>query len=240
MTTSFIGSSELWGDQAVARICQIVVEANDGMVQQILEGRHDWLDLLSKEELQRTDDLGLSLPFIAVYYDKPEAIVYLHKRGLDLSKPCDAVGFGTPMYYAITLNKLRLVEALNSIGYSITTPCETVFNKNAIYYAQKTDDPYVLQLLEQIRSREIRAFALLRKNYLKSVDRKHFLLKKRSITKIQNCIRAKLARIFFRKVKAGFDIDTLRAGFGNESSMAESSQMEMSTVAEEGEEGGDL
>lgn len=231
--TTLVGSSELWGDESVARLCQIIVESNDGMVQQILEDRHDWLDLLSLEELERTDDLGLSLSFLVVYYDKPDSAIYLHKRGVDLGKPCDPIGFGTPMYYAVTLGKTRMVDTLDYIGYSITVPCETVFMKNAIYYAQKKDDVEIMKVINRIHGREEKSYCLFKKNFLKSKYRKLFLKKKRAAIKIQTAVRGRMARILFRAVKAGVaDLDNY---FG---SVAESSQQDLSTVHEENQENG--
>jgi hypothetical protein len=55
------------------------------------------------KELERTDDLGLSLPYLAVFYDRPDMLRYLRKRGFNLKKPCDPMGFGTPMFYAVYL-----------------------------------------------------------------------------------------------------------------------------------------
>ncbi len=233
---SFIGSSEQWGDQAVARLCQVIMEANDGMVQQIIEDRTDWLDLLSKEELERTDDLGLSLAYLVVYYDKPEAVKYLHKRGIDFSKPCDPVGYGTPMYYAITMGKVHIVETLNKLGYSLVTPCETVFQKNAVYYAERRDDYYMLQCIEQIRSHERRAYALLRKNFFKLKERKLFLKKKKAAIKIQKIIRGKLARIRLVLLKIAEALPDEVILDGNGSLVGSIDQM--STVLEGEEEGG--
>jgi hypothetical protein len=237
---SFIASSEMWGDQAVARLCQVIIESNDGMVQQILENRTDWLDLLSKEELERTDDLGLSLPFLAAYYDKPDAIRYLHKRGFDLSLPCDPVGFGNVMYYAVTLGKIRIVETLDAIGYSVTKPCETIFQKNAIYYAGRKDDIYLMELLEQIRSREERAHSLFLKNFLKAKYRRLYLKKKASALKIQRVTRGKISRQLFLAFKSGaIDYDNL---FQLSGSLVESSQMSVldENNDEEDEEEGDI
>ena len=87
-------SSSSWGDESVARLCSIIVDSNNGMAQQIMENRHDLLDIYSLDELKETDDLGLTLPFLAVYYDRPDMLKYLHQRGFDLSTTCDAMKFG--------------------------------------------------------------------------------------------------------------------------------------------------
>ena len=75
-------SSSSWGSQACARLCNLVVQSNLGISQMITENNTELLDLCSVEELETPDDdSGLSAPFIAIYYDRPDIILYLHKRG---------------------------------------------------------------------------------------------------------------------------------------------------------------
>lgn len=78
-------SSESWGSDACAKIFSHVVEANDGREQMIVENKKDFLELYSKEELEKPDDLGNTLQFLAVYHDRPEMLRYLYARGIDLS-----------------------------------------------------------------------------------------------------------------------------------------------------------
>lgn len=200
---SFIASSELWGESSIGRICEIIVASNDGAFQQIKENRTDLLDHLSKDQLEQTDDLGLSLPFLAVYFDRPESIIYLHKRGLDLNKPCDPVGFGTPMFYAINLRKPNIVKALDRVGYSISSPCETVFNYNAIKYAERNDDHVMLDMINNIHKAQNDALELLRKNFLKTIYRKKYLRKRYLIIKIQKIVRGYIIRRYFKRAIAG-------------------------------------
>ena len=216
---SFIGSSERWGDQATARLCQLILESNDGMAQQIVENRTDLLEIYSKEELERTDDLGLSLPFLAIYYDQPDALKYLHKRGLDLSKPCDPMGYGTPMFYATYFGRPRLVQALYSLGYSANDPCETAFSLKPMYYATRKDDPYTKETLQTIISKEEKALTLFYKNLLRNRQRKRYLKLLKSVVKIQKRIRGWAARKLFKLIKSGaMFVDSASA------SMYESSQ----------------
>ena len=133
---SFVGSSECWGEQAGARLCQLLIDSNDGMAQQIQEGRTDLLDLLPRENLEQPDDLGLTLPYLAVHHDRPEMLVYLYKRGVDLSVPCDSMDYGTPMFYAVSLGKIRLVETLAVLGVSLNIACETVTKMTPYYFGE--------------------------------------------------------------------------------------------------------
>ena len=82
-------SSQSWGITkagACAKLFNHIVEANDGREQQIVENKTYYLDNLSKEELQKPDDLGNTLPFLAVYHDRPSMLQYLYARGLDMGK----------------------------------------------------------------------------------------------------------------------------------------------------------
>jgi hypothetical protein len=70
-------SSTSWGSEAGARLCKLLVDANTGIAQQIIENRTDLLDLLTLEQLEESDDIGLNAVFLAVYYDRPEILRYL-------------------------------------------------------------------------------------------------------------------------------------------------------------------
>lgn len=203
---SFIGSSERWGDQATARLCQLILQANDGMAQQIAENRTELLDLYSLEELKRTDDLGLSLPFLAVYYDQPDALRYLHKRGMDLSKPCDPMGFGTPYFYAINLGKSRLLDTLNSLLYSYSLPCETLFNLTPIYYAARKDDMFLLDTLNGIINMERKAFDLIYKNYLRAKHFNRYRKIYRANLLIQRVGRGYMGRRKVKYIRSGWSV----------------------------------
>ena len=107
-------SSRTWGDQACARVCKIIMDANDGMAQQVIENRTDLLDILSTEELLRVDDLGLSLPYVAIYHDRPLMLEYLHKRGVDLGVPCDPADYGETLPRKMVSDSLHTVLIVDS------------------------------------------------------------------------------------------------------------------------------
>ena len=207
---SFVGSSELWGEDSTARLCQILLDANDGMAQQISENRHDLLDLLTLKDLERVDDCGLSLPYLAVHYDRPDMVRYLHKRGLDLSKPCDPMEFGTPMFYAVSTGKMHIVETLDSLGISVKAVCDTYMKKTPSFYASLTGDPSVALKIENLVYKEQLAGDMFMKNFLKSKYRRRFLRMKRAAILIQKCSRGLADRIMVRLVRAGaITLDTL-------------------------------
>lgn len=200
---SFVGSSELWGDDSTARLCQILLDANDGMAQQIAENRTDLLELLTLKDLEKVDDCGLSLPYLAVHYDRPDMIHYLHKRGLDLSKPCDPMQYGTPMFYAVTMGKIHIVEALDSIGISVTHPCDVYVKLTPSYYASRIGDSTVAEKIERLISQEVAAGELFLKNYAKRRARRKYLHIRKAVLTIQRYIRGHLDRVTVRLVRAG-------------------------------------
>lgn len=222
---SFIGSSELWGDDATARLCQILLEANDGMAQQISENRTDLLDLLTLKELERVDDCGLSLPYLAVHYDRPDMIRYLFKRGLDLSKPCDPMEFGTPMFYAVNLGRIHIVETLDSLGISVNNACDAYLKLTPSYYASRIGDTSVAIRIENLMTKELNACILFRKNYEKQRARKKFLKMRRAAIIIQKCVRGLSARIMVKLYRAGaISLDSMSVGSTGSGGSASSSK----------------
>lgn len=190
-------SSKTWGIQSTARLCQIIMDSNDGMAQQVIENRTDLLDIISTEDLLRVDDLGLSLPYLCIYHDRPQVLEYLHKRGVDLGVPCDPHDYATPMYYAITLKRHQCIITLDLLGYSIHNPC-TKFEELPLECAERLDDKMILATIAWVKEKEYRAVTLFLKNYWKSCLRRDFVTKRQAIKVVQRIIRGFLAR---RKLK---------------------------------------
>lgn len=93
-------SSSSWGEESVSRLCKIIVDSNNHFLQEVMSNKTDYLDMLTYEELLDTDDLGINLVFLCVYFDRPEMLAYLSKRGFDLTLPCDPINHGNAMFYA--------------------------------------------------------------------------------------------------------------------------------------------
>lgn len=185
-------SSSSWGAEAAARLCKIILEHNTGTAQQIQENRNDLLDLLSVDQLKELDDLGLSLSFLCVYYDRPDMLGYLHNRGINLNESCDPIKFGNPMFYALSMNRHQIIVKLHDLGYSITNPCDT-FNTLPLIHAYRIDDKILIELINNLAGRESRAWILWRK---------HFLRKK--YTKIYAYIRIKGIPLLQRAIRGFF------------------------------------
>jgi hypothetical protein len=186
---SFVSSSELWGDEAGARLCQVIMESNDGRAQQVIENKTDLLDLMTKEDLEQVDDLGLTLPYLAVHYDRPEILKYLKKRGFDLSLPCDAMNYGNAMFYAVNLSRLNIVTVLDSLGCYVNAPCEFMFKMNPLMFADRIGDVLLKNQILEIISKERHAAELFLKNFLKAKQQNKYLKIKKCVILIQKIFR---------------------------------------------------
>ena len=88
------GAASSWDDQACAKLCDMVLLANNGLAQQVALNDTTLMDVLPTSELEGPiDDLGLTLVFLAVYHDQPEMLEYLRKRGVDLKATCDPMEY---------------------------------------------------------------------------------------------------------------------------------------------------
>lgn len=195
-------SSSSWGDSGSARLMGIVVDANNGLAQQVAENRTDLMDILSTETLSEpVDDLGLTLPFLAVYYDRPDMLEYLHKRGVDLKKFCDPMEFGNPLYYAIHMRKIRMVILLDLLGCSVKEPCDAL-EVMPMTHAERLDDQYVKDAIVYASGKEVRACILFYKHFLRVKYRKIYLKKRRSIPLLQRCVRGFFGRRVGKHLRA--------------------------------------
>jgi hypothetical protein len=186
-------SSHSWGDSACARLCGIIVDANTGIAQQVIENRTDLLDLYTKSELIQGDELGITIQFLAVYHDQPEILIYLKRRGVDLSLPCDAMNFGNPMFYALRFGRHRLIRVLDLLGCSVNEPCDDLKNK-PIYYAKRLNDRIAEHEIKMAQTKEFRAALLFRKHFLRLKYRKRYLSTLMMIIRIQRIFRGLLGR----------------------------------------------
>lgn len=182
-------SSASWGDQATARICQLIVDSNKCIVQQILENRTDLLDLLTVQELSEPDDLGLDSIFFAIHYERPDILRYLHRRGVDFNKFCDPMNFGSPMFYATCLKKYEIVKVLVSLGLSIKDFCDSMGSDDPLNHAIRLDDKQMQDLIVQISSEDLNAAVFFHKNWLRYKERKNYAQIKKAISILQRAFR---------------------------------------------------
>jgi len=187
-------SSRSWGDSAAAQLCRIVLEANSGLAEQVATNKTDLMEILSKEELSEpVDDLGMTLPFLAVFYDQPDMLEYLWKRGVNMKAFCDPMQFGNPLFYAIHLKKTRLILTLDIIGVSVREPCDALEGL-PMTHAERLDDPFVKKAIEYAYGKEERARTLFLKHFLRSRERRRYKKKLVAIPLLLRCIRGMLGR----------------------------------------------
>ena len=191
-------TSQSWGSEACARLCQIIVESNHGLAQQVVENRTDLMDLCTLDQLEEPDDIGLKLSFLAVYYDQPDILKYLHKRGVDLTKPCDPLNFGNPMFYAVSLQRLRLVTLLDSLFCSVSLPCD-IYNQKPIIHAERINDQELSKTILDCSAREMKAKNMFTKNFLKLKQKNKYNRIRMAIIRIQKIMRGALCRMRIRK-----------------------------------------
>lgn len=81
-----IGSSELYESEAAARLKQIVIASNNGIAQDIYLNRTDILDTLTDAEIYLpVDDLGNTILYLVIYYNRPKILSYLISRGINMN-----------------------------------------------------------------------------------------------------------------------------------------------------------
>jgi len=194
------GSSSTWQEEAVPRLCQIVLDSNTGIAQQIAENRTDLLDILPASALSApTDDLGLTPVFLAIQYDRPDMLDYLYKRGVDMKAPCDPMNFGTPMFYAVTLGKARLIGLLDFMGCTIHTACDKL-GTLPIVHATRMDNQSAMEAITWAAGKERRAADLLLKHWKRMKCRKLYFKMRAAIPFLQRTVRGMIGRRKFRKV----------------------------------------
>jgi hypothetical protein len=149
------------------RICEVLLQSNHQILQQVLDEQTDLLDLLSTKELvEEFDDIGINIVFLCIFYDKPKMLHYLFKRGVNLDEPIDPVGFGTPLFYAVSLSRHRIVEKLWHLGCRIEDKCNK-FEDLPTKRAADLDEPSMVQFIESLIAKRNRAEALFKNNILR-------------------------------------------------------------------------
>ncbi len=196
-----VAGSSTWGDQACARLCQLVVESNSGLAQQIAENKTELMDVLPVEALSEpVDDLGLTLPFLAVYFDRPQMLEYLWRRGVDITTFCDPMQYGNLVFYAILLRRVALILKLDLLGCSVRDSCD-VLNTKPMEHAERINDPSIIQMIEYCMGKEQRAGTLVTKHFLRIKYRKIYLKKLKAIPLLLRVMRGMIHRARVRRIR---------------------------------------
>ena len=195
----YFASSRKWGDLwngevSCARLCKIAVESNKGIMQSVIDGTTDMLDLLTVEELEEIDpDSGCSAPYLAIYYDRPRIVKYLHDRGIDFQKNCDGMGFGTCIFYAVSYLRYEILELLEQLEYDISCPCDE-FGQTPLQRAEKMENKELHAHLEFLMTRRVRVHIFMTKNCMRFLHRTRYLRLYRNLLVVQRIIRGFIGR----------------------------------------------
>jgi len=174
------------------------MEANTGAAQNIADGRTDQLELLSLEQLQEPDDIGLTLPFLCVFYDRPDVLRYLKERGLSVEEKCDPMKWGTPLFYAIHMKRYRMIEALDDLGVGLEKPCDSL-DQLPTTHAKMLDDKYCFDLITHLINRTRKAAQLIQKNFMRTKQRRIYLAIKTAAAKLNRVLRGMKGRRLMRE-----------------------------------------
>ncbi len=126
------------------------------MYQAVSEGDIETLkDLHSSgdyPDLSQPDGVGNTPAHLAVLFDRPEVLKFLHAKGVDLGRKCDATNFGTPAFYCMHYGKTQMLSDLWSMGYDLSEPCDK-WGMPPLYYAEKKGDKLIVEHLKELISR---------------------------------------------------------------------------------------
>ena len=103
-------------------------------------------------DLHAPDDVGNFPAHLAVLFDRPEVLKWLHSKGCDLSKKCDDKNFGTPAFYAMHYGKTGMLTDLWAMGYDLDAPCDK-YELPPLYYAEKKGDALTAEHIKFCMSR---------------------------------------------------------------------------------------
>ena len=126
------------------------------MYQAIREGDLSTIrDLISSgdyPDLNIPDEVGNVPAHLAVLFDRPAVLRLLHSLGVDLSRKCDPVNYGTPAFYAMHYGKVGLLTDLWEMGVDLSAPCDK-FGLPPLYYAEKKGDEHTAKHLKSLLGR---------------------------------------------------------------------------------------
>lgn len=104
------------------------------------------------DQLQNVDYFGNNPAHIACKLNKPYILKALHEKGVDLSKPCDTVSFGSPIFYALQYQNVSILNLLWELGYDISGSCDK-FGNSALYHAELKGDTVITESINEICKR---------------------------------------------------------------------------------------
>lgn len=107
-------------------------------------------------EICRLDEGDLTPAFLAIAYDRPEVLTFLHRAGVDLSLPCD--DYATPAFYAAYRGQVKCLEQLARLGVDLRQPCTKFGDQPSVFFPPEFHD----QLVHVLTLRDRAATAIAR------------------------------------------------------------------------------
>ena len=83
-----------------------------------------WLHKSGECDLSKPTELGTTCAYLAVLNDRPEVLRLLAECGIDLTKPCDAMNYGAPAFWAAKYGREHCLLELFNLGVDIHDSCE--------------------------------------------------------------------------------------------------------------------
>lgn len=162
---------------------------NHETVPQLIEaGDVELLEALVKaghmpQGLSEADELGLTPAYLAVTFDRPEVLRFLDDIGVDLAKPCDAVGYATPAFYCAYHGNVRCLETLARLGVDLKAPC-TKYGELPFKFAGRHPPVVADQLVDAVTLRD-RSAVVISSHVRGRPDRCFYMAAKRLVVTIQ-------------------------------------------------------
>lgn len=157
-----------------------------------------WLHKSGEVDLSVKTEMGTTCAYLAVLNDRPDILRLLFELGIDLTKPCDAMDYGSPALWAAKYGREHVLVELFNLGIDLNkTPCEK-YGKSAFFMANVFGNHPAMERVEQLQARRNEAAttiaALARGHRTRQKARDH-VKQFGASQSIQRLMRGEVARI---------------------------------------------
>mmetsp|Transcript_28259 Transcript_28259/g.36556 ORF Transcript_28259/g.36556 Transcript_28259/m.36556 type:complete len:172 (-) Transcript_28259:163-678(-) len=83
---------------------------------------------------------------------KTEVLRCLHELGVDLTKPCDSMGYGSPAFWAAKYGREHILLELFNLGIDLNGPCER-YGKDPKFMAAVCGNHNAIDRVDQLRQK---------------------------------------------------------------------------------------
>mmetsp|Transcript_1415 Transcript_1415/g.2865 ORF Transcript_1415/g.2865 Transcript_1415/m.2865 type:complete len:216 (+) Transcript_1415:240-887(+) len=156
-----------------------------------------WLHKSGECSLGAKSELGTSCAYLAVLHDRPAVLRLLHECGVDLAKPCDAVGYGPPAFWAAKYGREHCLLELFSLGVDLNLPCER-HGRDAYQMAAVCGNHSAIDRVAELKKLRNKAAACIQAHIRGVLSRKaarELKIKAGACVRIQRIMRGNVVRI---------------------------------------------